>query len=66
MRGNQHGAAAKQLSITEKLAECRHAHIVKAAARLVEQEEIWGCRKRHNDRKAATLAIGESPRRCIN
>jgi hypothetical protein len=62
VRGDQQGAGAEQLSVTEKCAERRHARIIKTAARLVEDQNVWGCSNRHHDRKPTTLTIRESPR----
>ena len=60
VRGDHHGAAAEQLSIAQEAAECRHAVIIEAAARLVEDQDVWGCGKGHDDRKSTPLAVGES------
>jgi hypothetical protein len=65
VRGDQYSACAEQLPIAEETAECRHAHIIKAAARLVEQENVWRCGKGHDDRESTPLAVGESPRRRV-
>jgi hypothetical protein len=62
VRGNYYGAAAEQLSVTEEAAECRHALVIEAAARLVEDEDVWGCGKGHDNREAAPLAVGEPTR----
>jgi hypothetical protein len=58
--GDHHGTAAEQLSIAQEAAECRHEVIIEAAARLVEDQNIWGCGKGHDNREAAPLAVGES------
>ena len=50
MRGDQHGAGAKELAVAQKIAECRYARIIKTAAGLVEDQQIWRCGKRHDDR----------------
>jgi hypothetical protein len=60
VRGDHHGTAAEQLSVTEEAAECNHALIIKAAARLVEDQNVWGCGKGHNDCQSTPLTIGES------
>jgi hypothetical protein len=62
VRGDQQGAGAEQLSIAEKCAERRHARIIKTAARLVEDQNVWSCSNRHHDRKPTTFTIRQSPR----
>jgi hypothetical protein len=59
VRGDHHGAAAEQLSVTEEAAECSHALVIEAAARLVEDQDVWGCGKGHDNREATSLTVGE-------
>jgi hypothetical protein len=62
VRGDYHGTAAEQLSVTEEAAECSHALVIEATARLVENQNVWGCGKGHDDCQPTSLAIGESTR----
>jgi hypothetical protein len=62
VRGDHHGTAAEQLSVTEEAAECRHALVIEAAARLVEDEDVWRCGKGHDDCQPTSLAVGEPTR----
>jgi hypothetical protein len=57
MRSDHHGAVTKQLTLDEELAERGNARVVKAAAWLVEDQNVRCCRKGHNKREAASLAI---------
>jgi hypothetical protein len=63
--GDQQSASSEQLSVAEKCAECRGARIIKTAARLIKDQNVWGCGNRHHYRKPTTLAIRESPGWCI-
>ena len=65
VRGDQHSTRAEQLPIAEETAECRHARVIEAAARLVEQENVWRRGKGHDDRESTPLAVRESPRRRV-
>jgi hypothetical protein len=65
VRSDQHGTRAEQFSITEQITERRNPCVIKATARLVENENVWRCGKRRDDRDSASLAIRKSPRRYI-
>jgi hypothetical protein len=45
---DHHGAAAEQLSVAKQIAERHNARVVKAAARLVEDENVRNCGKGHD------------------
>ena len=61
MRRNHYSAGAEQLGVTEKITQGCCARVIKAAARFIQEEEIGCGRKCHNDGKAASLTVGESP-----
>ena len=65
MGGDHHGAGAKEFAVAQKIAECRYARIIRTTAGLVEDQQFWRRGKRHDDRQAATLTIGELPWWCI-
>jgi hypothetical protein len=61
MRGDHHGAAAKHVSIAEELTERSHAFIIKAAARLVDDEKVRGCGKGYDHCEPTPFAVREPP-----
>ena len=65
VRGDHHGAATEQLLVAEQIAERRNTLVVETAARLVEDQNVRGCRKGHDNREATSLTIGESARRRV-
>ena len=65
MRGDQYSARAEQLPIAEQIAERHNARIIEAAARLVEQEQIWPSGKSYDDRQSTPLTIRESSGRRV-
>jgi hypothetical protein len=49
VRSDDDRAAVKQRLVAEEFAECSYPLVIKAAARLVEDQNVWGCGKSHNN-----------------
>jgi hypothetical protein len=61
MRSDDHRAVFEQRFVTEQIAQCRHALVIEAATRLVEDEDVWGCGKCHDKCEPTPFPVGEAP-----
>ena len=49
VRSDDDRAAVQQHLVAEEFAECSYPLVIEAAARLVQDQNVWGCGKGHNN-----------------